>query len=265
MHRVTASVYVLAHTVMYEPNEASAPPGLRSMLQSLGAGEWSPDTGATDIDTLAEVAGRLCYMSFQPGLNPNVQKIREGNTLYVSNIMAQKHGSVLEHATVTFAFLNCSRVLTHELVRHRAGMAYSQQSMRYVRLKNLPMVMPDEFMTDPDLAGRCETICQSIEEFLEAVSKKYDLDNSKDFKLKKRITSGMRRMVPHGVGTHIIWSANMRALRHLLEARTAEGAEEEIREAFNTVGGYARYLAPATFSDFTVNDVGEWVPAHSKV
>lgn len=269
MHRVKASVYVLAHTVLYEPTnlilstDGGAPPGLRNMLMAIDAQDW--ETDGEGMDALAEVAGRLCYMSFVPGMNPNVTKIREGNLPYVANIMAQKHGSVLEHSSITFAFLNCSRVLTHELVRHRAGMAYSQQSMRYVRLKNLPMVMPDEFMADPELAGRCESICGSIEEFLAAITKKYDLDNCRDFKLKKRITSGMRRMVPQGVGTHIIWTANVRALRHLLEMRTSEGAEEEIRDAFNIVGQYASYLAPAMFSDFTVNGSREWVPANSKV
>lgn len=271
MNRVRPKVYVLAKTQLHKPEyltlssdegEVSVP-GLRDMLHQLDVLDWRTDA-TSDLDTLSEVAGRLCYMSFVPGMNPNVKTIREGNETYLGNVLSQKHGSVFEHANITFAFLNCSRVLTHELVRHRAGMGYSQQSMRYVRLTDLPMVMPDEIMVDPELAGQVLSICTSIEEFLQTVTDKFDLEHA-SFKVKKQITSAMRRMVPHGVGTHIIWTANMRALRHLLEARTNVGAEEEIRYAFNIVGQYAKTLVPNAFQDFTVNELGEWIPAYSKV
>lgn len=131
---ITPRIFMLARTQI-EHAELSA------FLDAVGAPEWETDA-ASDEETLAEVAGRLCYKSFKPGLNPNVTKVREGNLNYIGNIIGQQHGSVLEHPSVSFAFLGVSRVFTHELVRHRAGMAYSQESLRFVRLDALTAYYP---------------------------------------------------------------------------------------------------------------------------
>ena len=64
------------------------------------------------------------------GANPNVSKVRADRREYFANILRSAHGSVLEHANYSFALRNVSRVLTHELVRHRAGSAFSQESLR---------------------------------------------------------------------------------------------------------------------------------------
>src|SRR5438132_13014621 len=77
---------------------------------------WQTDTEVAG-EHLAEVAGRLCYMSFakpRPG----------GNRVYLDHIKEVGHGSVLEHAAWNFIFTGVSRSLTHELIRHRAGMGY---------------------------------------------------------------------------------------------------------------------------------------------
>ena len=74
-------------------------------------------------ELVVESAGRLCYLSFGTG--------RSDLTAYINNILASRHGSVLEHAVWGFILTGISRSLTHELVRHRAGMAYSQLSQRY--------------------------------------------------------------------------------------------------------------------------------------
>ena len=78
---------------------------------------------ATDGERLAEFAGRLCYMSQK---NPAGRSTRE----YLENIKRQGHGSVLEHANYSLLLEGVSRSLTHELIRHRAGFAYSQLSQR---------------------------------------------------------------------------------------------------------------------------------------
>src|SRR5688500_20315639 len=86
--------------------------------------QWLGDS--TDGERLAEFAGRLCYMSQK---NPAKRATRD----YLENIKKQGHGSVLEHANYSLLLEGVSRSLTHELVRHRAGFAYSQLSQRYVR------------------------------------------------------------------------------------------------------------------------------------
>jgi thymidylate synthase (FAD) len=99
-----------------------------------------------DLSLLTEAMGRLCYRSWAPGLNPNVQHIRGDTSSYIENLLFQQHGSVFEHASISFILRNVPRVLTHELVRHRVGVAVSQESMRYVRLTDIPFYMPKIFL-----------------------------------------------------------------------------------------------------------------------
>lgn len=103
--------------------------GLQAYLDHAGVSGWTTDA-SSDAERLCEVFGRLCYRSFEPGLNPNVTRVRQGNGPYLRHIVEVGHGSVLEHASVNFIFADVSRVFTHELVRHRAGVAISQESLR---------------------------------------------------------------------------------------------------------------------------------------
>ncbi len=116
MRNVEPVSFVLAETKMTDA-------GREAFLAALGAPKWGLDldNGAGE---LVEMAGRFCYRSFEPGLNPNVTKTRKDHKAYIGNILKQGHGSVLEHATTTVGFLNVSRVFTHEIVRHRAGTAF---------------------------------------------------------------------------------------------------------------------------------------------
>ena len=97
--------------------------------------------GSTDGERLAEFAGRLCYMS---QANPAGRNTRD----YLENIKKQGHGSVLEHANYTVLLEGVSRSLTHELVRHRAGFAYSQLSQRYVDESDAAFVVPPAIQGD---------------------------------------------------------------------------------------------------------------------
>src|SRR5215472_17319579 len=103
---------------------------------------WIGDS--TDGERLAEFAGRLCYMSQH---NPAKRETRE----YLENIKKQGHGSVLEHATYSLLLEGVSRSLTHELVRHRAGFAYSQMSQRYVDESEAAFVVPPAIVGDTAL------------------------------------------------------------------------------------------------------------------
>src|SRR5215211_7090962 len=99
---------------------------------------------SSDGERLAEFAGRLCYMSQK---NPASRATRE----YLENIKKQGHGSVLEHANYSLLLEGVSRSLTHELVRHRAGMSYSQLSQRYVDESEAHFVVPPAIIGEPAL------------------------------------------------------------------------------------------------------------------
>src|SRR5262249_35164562 len=160
----------------------------------------------------------LCYRSWAPGLNANVMKVREGNAPYLANIIKSGHGSVLEHAVSNWIFADVSRVFTHELVRHRAGTAFSQEPLRYVRLTDLGLWLPPEMSSDPKLVELFETTFKSLEEIQLRMAEHFKLDDpAGNFAFKKKITSAMRRLAPIGLSTAIGVSFNMRALRHVIE------------------------------------------------
>lgn len=240
---------------------------LAAYLGEVGGESWLErlDRGDLDAQNLAEFAGRLCYRSFEPGLNPNVTRIREDQTDYLRNILSSAHGSVLEHLNFSFVLHNVSRVLTHELVRHRPGVAISQESLRFVRLTELPFWFPEWAQQDDELMKRAGAVLTQLEEFQGWMAEHFGLDeDGVPFAEKKHRTSFMRRFAPEGVATGLVWTANVRTLRHTIEARTAAGAEEEIRLLFQRIGELMRKEAPALFGDYEVVD-GAWVPGWRKV
>ncbi len=246
---------------------------LAGYLQEVGGTGWLErldrgdlDTGGTrDAENLAEFAGKMCYRAWEPGLNPNVRRVRNDHDTYLQNILAQAHGSVLEHASFTFVLHNVSRVLTHELVRHRPGTAVSQESLRFVRLDDIPFWFPDWARQDPELMKRATALLDQMEEFQRWMAGHFGLDaESVPFHEKKHKTSFMRRLAPDGVATGIVWTANIRTLRHTIEARTDPGAEEEIRLVFGKIAELAQAEAPALFGDYEVRD-GAWLPRWRKV
>jgi thymidylate synthase (FAD) len=224
---------------------------------------WDDET--PDGEFLVEFGGRMCYRSWAPGLNPNVTKVREDRGEYLRNILLSGHGSVLEHANYTFAFRHISRVVTHELVRHRAGTAISQESMRFVRLDDVPMWLPDWAREDEALMNYLTSEVMRAEAFQVWMAEHFKLDDPKTpFSEKKAKTSFMRRFAPGGVATEMTWTANIRALRHIIESRTSIHAEEEIRLVFGKVAQIMIEEAPLLFGDF--QDVGgSWIPEWRKV
>ena len=155
---------------------------------------------------------------------------------------------------------------THELVRHRPGTAVSQESLRFVRLDDIPFWFPDWAREDPELMKRATALLDQMEEFQRWMAEHFGLDEEGvAFHEKKHKTSFMRRLAPDGVATGIVWTANIRTLRHTIEARTDPGAEEEIRLVFGKIAELMRAEAPALFGDYEVSDDGAWVPQWRKV
>ena len=94
--------------------------------------------------------------------------------------------------------------------------------------------------------------------------------DSLPFSKKKYYTSAARRVAPIGVATNMGWSCNIRAARHIIEMRTDEHAEEEIRLVFNKIGDILKAKYPALFSDYGSEVKGadnnqEWVTTRRKV
>lgn len=248
MRRVSPKVFIIAETKINEE-------GLKAFLKEIKATDWTTDA-KSGAEKLSEFMGRLCYKSFNTDLNANVNKIREGNAPYMGNIINTKHGSVIEHPSVSFVFSDVSRVFTHELVRHRVGIAISQESLRYVRLTDLGLFLPSCINQNPKMVKLFEETFETLEKLQLQMAKDFGLDEpGVNFDYKKKITSTMRRIAPIGLATTIGWTTNHRNLRFILQLRTHRSAEEEIRLVFAEVGKICQERWPNIYSDFVSEEV----------
>jgi thymidylate synthase (FAD) len=207
---------------------------------------WMGDS--TDGERLAEFAGRLCYMSQH---NPAKRPTRE----YLENIKKQGHGSVLEHANYSLLLEGVSRSLTHELVRHRAGFAYSQLSQRYVDESEANFVIPPAIAGDEALEQAWRTQVESAQAvYVALVSElmvRYGWVADKVHR-RKMAREAARAVLPNATETKIVVTANARAWRTMLELRSSEGAELEIRRMAVAALRLLQREAPGFFSDFEI-------------
>jgi len=203
---------------------------------------------STDGERLAEFAGRLCYMSQH---NPAKRTTRD----YLENIKKQGHGSVLEHANYTLLFEGVSRSLTHELVRHRAGFAYSQLSQRYVDESEANFVVPPAVIGDESLEAQwheqIEAAQRAYVALVEKLMERYGWVADRVHR-RKMAREAARAVLPNATETKIVVTANARAWRTMLELRTSEGAELEIRRAGVATLRLLQCEAPGFFSDFEI-------------
>jgi thymidylate synthase (FAD) len=224
---------------------------------------WQTDTQVPG-EELAEIAGRLCYMSFsrpRPG----------GNKAYLGHILEVGHGSVLEHAVWDFIFVGVSRSCTHELVRHR-HMGYSQLSQRYVDESVAEYVEPDCIAGDPELHRIwLEAVAHSHQAYMKLVEKLQEhFKEEADRTLRRKLArQAARSVLPNATETKIFVSANARALRHFIEMRASRHAEVEIRKLAVQVLNIMKSEAPNLFSDYELvplpDGTFEAVTPHRKV
>jgi thymidylate synthase (FAD) len=217
---------------------------------------WESDSEVA-AEVVTETAGRVCYMSFakpRPG----------GNAAYLHHIKEVGHGSVLEHGVWNLLFTGVSRSLTHELVRHRAGMGYSQLSQRYVDESVAEYVEPDVIAADPELhtvwldaVKHAHAAYLQLAEKLnakladpQAAAAAMVPPNADRTTRRKAARQAARSVLPNATETKIFVTANARALRHFLEMRGSAFAEPEIRKLANKLLDVLQKESPNLFSDY---------------
>lgn len=257
----------MTHKAIMLAETAIIPDGLTAFLEYFEVPDWKTDTNSSG-EALIEIMGRLCYKSFDEKLNVNLTRTRQGNRNYLDNLLKQRHGSVLEHSTVTFTLLNVSRILTHELVRHRVGIAFSQESQRFVRLDSFNVYIPDLTIPlrtlTPEGMDRDTWVSAAQDDFflamedvkraaigkIEKLVKMWGIDaKGVPFHVKKQLTSAMRRFIPGGVCTHIGVTANHNMWRHVIDMRTSPGAEIEIVQVLDDVALQLEAKYPNIYQD----------------
>ena len=207
-------------------------------------------------EKLTKVAGQTCYMSFGPKRTWNKEAQK-----YFDNIILSGHGSVMEHANFSFLIWGVSRSFTHELVRHRAGCAYSQVSQRYVSGRVLRFVERVEYQGDKHLHELFEErIDRAHREYSEMADYLYSkqekgykiLSGEQKTDLRKKVQQVSRSLLPNETEAPIIVTANVRAWRHMINMRASNHAEVEIRNVFFNIYKILREVSPMLFKDFKV-------------
>jgi thymidylate synthase (FAD) len=205
---------------------------------------------------LCKTAGQVCYASFGVKRTYNADAAR-----YFRNIMESGHGSVLEHASYTLLFFGISRSVTHELVRHRAGVGVSQISQRYVSGRVLRFVERPEYQGDAELH-------EAFERRIDAAAEEYGrvadrlmaqqkagseiLSGEARTDLRKKVQQAARSVLPNETEAPIVVTANVRAWRHILEMRANPHAETEIRALAFRAYLCLVHTEPMLFGDYRV-------------
>lgn len=227
-------------------------------LESVGRDVTTPlseivfDNG-DDLDRLVEFGGRHCYRSWTRGRSRDE---------YISNLLDMEHGSVFEHASISFAIQAVSRSLTHELVRHRVGVGISQESQRYVRADQVNFVVPPllMFLSGGGVAHHplitkfhadCLASLDAYSETLEAIQKAFGLtqesgESKRQTLQRKRALEAARALLPNAAETRLLWTVNLRTLRQVLLLRGGEGADLEIRRLAVGMFTYLTTVGPGT-------------------
>lgn len=235
--------------------------------------EYTIPPYSTAAEAITAHAGKGCYDSYGA----------DGRSVYehVMSLITSFHGSVLEHANFTVFITGVSRGLSHELVRHRAGFAYSQRSTRYTSEEDAAIVLDPlyagMYRPEIDTEGQApvvrhflESCRRSVQAYAEHISLLQDMAPADMAPRDRRkwCRGKARQLLPHALETRLTVTGNIRAWRHFFEQRSSRWAEAEIRR----LAAYVWYtLAPymgCTVSDYSVGYAGgleEMFTAYRKV
>lgn len=211
---------------------------------------------AIESENVIALAGKVCYDSYGLDGNPVTQ--------HVTNLVSSGHLSVIEHVNVGLFIEGISRGCSHEIVRHRAGMSYSQRSTRYTKENDAAVVLEPYYA---ELFKRQDHLRSAAEQrllngFLLQARSALGAYEEQAHLLEDLAPAGLtrrearkwargkaRQTLPHWLETRMVMTGNLRAWRHFILLRSADGAEAEIRRLAMHVAEQVMILAPTVFSD----------------
>ncbi|MFA6427948.1 MAG: FAD-dependent thymidylate synthase [Candidatus Buchananbacteria bacterium] len=184
---------------------------------------------------------------------PTLDFALELNPKLTYNLEQQK-----KHWWAMVRFKDCSRALTHQLVRHRL-MAISQESQRYCDEQGI--YKNNYFVTPPAIkaAGltakyqeQIKNIDQAYQE-LQADLKQAQLAGQTNSK----INEDARFILPNACCSEIVISTNLQEWRHIFKMRCDSHAQWEIRYLMLDVLREFKKIFPGVFDDFIETPDGE--------
>jgi len=139
--------------------------------------------------------------------------------------------AIMDHVVYMFEIEDCSRVTTHQLVRHRA-VSYDQESQRFSAATKEGVVTP------PSVQSNEEAI-KAYDDALKSVYLAYD----------RMVAAGVpkedaRYILPSAIKTKLVMTLSARSLMHMIWQRTALQAQWEIRELATTLHELVQEATP---------------------
>ena len=212
-------------------------------------------------DKVIAQAGKLCYSPV--GVDEIAQKLTEEEIArYVNMLATIGHESPLEHVSFSFAIEGVSRVLTHQLVRHRLA-SYSQQSQRYVKLEQFEYIIPPAIeknekakalfieTMEKDQEAYNQIVDELINDKIREFKKIHDRDlTKKEYSaLEKEAIEDARYVFPNACETKIVVTMNARSLLHFFNVRCCNRAQWEIRQMADEMLKACKEVAPILFKN----------------
>lgn len=168
-------------------------------------------------------AARTCYSAGTPSkIHKDIFCSTKKKIALVNAVITMGHHSVLEHVSMTLSIEGISRNCSHQLVRHRIGVSFSQQSQRYV--KDCPdFVTPPSIEKDKVLSGDFNEYMQRATDFYH-----YLLESGIE-------AEDARFVLPGAACTNLVMTVNARELIEMCKVRLCTKAQWEIRNLFKEI------------------------------
>ncbi|MCD6436075.1 MAG: FAD-dependent thymidylate synthase [Clostridiales bacterium] len=210
-------------------------------------------------EVIVAAAAKLCYSKVNASeIMDNLDK--DTVNKFIKQLMDLGHESPIEHVSFTFAIDGVSRVLTHQLVRHRIA-SYSQQSQRYVKLDQFNYIIPPAIESDDEAKEMFIKAMKQDQEYYDRLTEiltkkalkeylKMGYSGKKALKLaEKKAIEDARYVFPNATETKIVVTMNARSLKNFFLQRTCERAQWEIREMATEMLRVVKEVAPILFKD----------------
>lgn len=211
-----------------------------------------------DAEKLVAAAAKLCYS--QVGVDSIEEKLDDEKTRsFIEMLMGLGHESPVEHVSFTFGVEGISRVLTHQLVRHRIGASYSQQSQRYVKLEQFDYIIPPSIADVPEAKAMFIEAMEQDQKYYNHLTdilykEHYERlinEGCSETKAKKdaekMAIEDARYVFPNACETKIVFTMNARALFNFFEKRCCNRAQWEIRELATEMLRLVKEVTPSLF------------------
>lgn len=187
-------------------------------------------------EKLVAAAARLCYSDKSADElmdNFTAEKVES----FVGKLVSLGHESPMEHVCFTFAIDGISRACSHQLVRHRIGVSFSQKSQRYVKENQFEYVTPPKIAKNPELAAKFDSAMRDAQAaYAELLAAGVPAEDA-------------RFVLPNAASTSLVVTMNVRSLWHFFELRCCNRAQWEIRALANAMLAEVKEVAPLLFAN----------------